>query len=142
MKISNFIKKSPVIPILLGAEAVSRRLNEHFGKFDLSTMEALVLVGIFFEEKDVRPSELAKALKVSRARLSQALSSLLRREYLNRKIESKDARFINIQITSSGRQLALKLIKVFDKESMLIETKLGVKKAESTAENLLSCIEI
>ncbi|WP_414640843.1 MarR family winged helix-turn-helix transcriptional regulator [Bdellovibrio sp.] len=141
MKISKFIERSPVVPTLLVAEAISRDLDTRLKTFDLSISEALILVGVFFEDKEARPSELAKTLRISRSRLSQCLSRLITAGYLNRKIESQDARFINIQITSQGKHIALKLIKIFDDQSTRIEAKVGVRKAEALAESLLKVFE-
>jgi len=141
MKIEHFLKKSLIIPTLFTASKLEMELQQRLSAHDVSTLEALILVAITFEGRDCRPSELALHLQSSRARISQALKKLIEKNLVDRKLEREDARFIAIKITPHGKNLATKLISIFDRINDVIENQLGAKNAEQTATQLFHLLK-
>lgn len=136
MKIANFLKKSLIVPTLFTASRFETELHERLSAHGVTILEALILVGIVFENRDCRPSELSLIFHTSRPRISQALKKLVAKNLIERKMETKDARFIVVKITSKGRSLSTKLVSVFDQMNDRIEKIIGVKNAELAAGQL------
>ena len=88
-----------------------RRLQEE----GVHYIQALILTGIFFEERPVRPSELAKTLGSSRPNISHALRGLEKKGWITRGSSPLDARAYFFELTKEGRKKVPKLIKIFDR---------------------------
>lgn len=141
MKITSFLKKSLIVPTLFTASSIEAELKSHLADYDLTILEALILVAIAFEARDCRPSELSANLQASRARVSQSLKKLIAKNLLERKMETKDARFVALRITTKGKTLSNKLVTVFDRINDKIESSIGSKNAESAAGHLFNLLE-
>ncbi|WP_349108398.1 MarR family transcriptional regulator [Collinsella sp. CLA-AA-H302] len=59
-------------------------------------------------DDDVIPSEIAKKLKFSRARMSHILESLESKGYIQRRTDQNDRRRVLVSITEEGRDFAAK----------------------------------
>lgn len=140
MKITLFLKKSVIVPALFTAANLEATLKKRLSTYDLTILEALILVGIAFESRDCRPSELSTNLHASRARVSQAIKKLVQKNLIERRLESEDARFIAIRLTARGKTISTKLVSVFDDINDRIENSIGAKSAESTAGHLFNLL--
>lgn len=136
MKIEQFLKKSPIIPIIFTATKIENDLRQKLSQHDLSILESLVLVAIVFEGKDCRPSEIAAGLQISRVRVSQIIKNLIQKNFVSRSIVGEDARFISIKITPRGKSVSSKLVSIFERSNTLIENQLGAKNSEQAASHL------
>ena len=141
MKIEAFLNKSVLIPVIFVGRIMENQVQDELKHLDLSLLEALVVVSIFFEGGDCRPSELARTLNVSRAHVSIAIKQLLKKEFLSRKISSLDARFISLTLSASGRAKSQRLVRIFDALNEKFEKFFGVRKAEELAGALARFLE-
>jgi DNA-binding MarR family transcriptional regulator len=141
MKIDQFLKRSVIIPTIFAATKLETKIQKKIGEYDLSILEALILVAIVFEGRECRPSELALNLQASRVRVSQSIKTLAKRNLVERNFESSDARFIAIRVTAKGKSLSTKLIVAFDKINNEVESVLGIKNAEQTAAQMYNLIK-
>lgn len=73
-----------------------------------SVGEAPVLQYLSGIDGDVIPSEIAKKLKFSRARMSRILDSLESKGYVQRRTDPNDRRRVLVSITEEGRDFAAK----------------------------------
>lgn len=73
-----------------------------------SVGEAPVLQYLSGIDGDVIPSEIAKKLKFSRARMSHILDSLESKGYVQRRTDPNDRRRVLVSITEEGRDFAAK----------------------------------
>lgn len=132
MRIDAYLRQSPLFTV----RRASRQFDAHFSQVlrnrDISFLEALVLVSIFFEEpKTIKPSELADALAVTRGNISHCISTLEAKGLVRRRIDSEDARAIHIQLKPEGRALAMKLIRAFDRLQKDFERYVGASELEA-----------
>ncbi len=141
MKITTFLKKSLIIPTLFTAINLESELKRRLSAHGLTTLEALIIVGIAFEARDCRPSELSNNFHASRARISQALKKLIDKNLVERKLESEDARFISIKLSTKGKNLSTKLVSIFDEMNDKIEHSIGAKNAEQAAGHIFSLLQ-
>lgn len=80
----------------------------------VSFLQALVLITLFFEERPLRPTELAKQLNVKKPNMSHALRGLERAGCVERSMTGEDARVYLFSLTSEGFEKATRLVGVFD----------------------------
>lgn len=76
---------------------------------EVTDSEARLLVGIYFHKdvtSEIRPGMLSKMAHFKPAALSQHLTSLMKKGYINRVISEQDSRAVNIVITSEGCAVA------------------------------------
>ena len=126
MRIEAYLRQSP----LFAVRRASRHFDAHLAQIvrnrNLSFLEALVLVSIFFEEpKPIKPSELAETLAVTRGNLSHCISTLEAKGMVRRRIAPEDARAIHIQLKPEGRAQAMKAIAAFDRLQKDFERQVG-----------------
>ncbi len=92
---------------------------------DVHFIQALILTGLFFEDKPTQPSQLAKVLKVGRSNISHCLRDLEKKQLIERSIHRSDARAYLIELTKNGRRKASKLIRLFDFAQEKMEARGG-----------------
>ncbi len=137
MKIEKYVEKSPIFAILNASHRINSSIKKNFDKLGLNHLEAIILVGLYFEKPgSVTPSELASALKVSRASISQSITSLQKKKMAQRNSVSEDARRYRITLTSSGLQKVNVLIKLFDAFQNSIEQRVGLRRTEELAQEI------
>lgn len=126
MKIKKFIAESPIFALYRGHSLFVAPFQIRLAQEGVHFLQGLILTALFFEEREVRPREMAKVFQVSKSNLSHALRSLEKKGWLKRAILAEDARGYLFSLTSSGRKKALTLIKTFDEAEDKLE-KVGVK---------------
>lgn len=92
-----------------------------------SVGEAPVLQYLSGIDGDVIPSEIAKKLKFSRARMSHILDSLESKGYVQRRTDPNDRRRVLVSITEEGRDFAAK--KKCRECGIALETTLSARRA-------------
>jgi DNA-binding MarR family transcriptional regulator len=131
MRIEEYLKASPVFSINRAQEDIARNLRSLFIKEEVSFLEALVLLALFFETPTpVTPSTLARVFRTSRGNMSHCLSYLNSIGLAKRRMRSKDARSYEIHLTEAGQERAIRLIKLFDQLQIDIEKKVGKAKLD------------
>ncbi|MGE0632593.1 MAG: MarR family winged helix-turn-helix transcriptional regulator [Pseudobdellovibrionaceae bacterium] len=121
MRIEKFLETSPLF-ILFGAYSeIIGGYQKRFAREGVHFLEALVLTGIFFEEKPVRPTALAKTFSSSKSNISHTLRSLEKKGLIERNISQEDARAYFFSITKEGLKKVPKLVKIFDSTEQQIE---------------------
>ncbi len=125
MKIEKFVKRSPIVPILICSRNFEAALIAAIGDGGFSISEGLILATLFFEERACRPSEIAKSLRISRSQMSQTLRRLENHEWIRRELSHESARSINLFLTAKGKKVALKSIAAFEHLNQKVEKQLG-----------------
>ena len=121
MRIESFLRTSPIFAVYTGYSQIVGQFQHQLNAEEVHFIQALILTGIFFEERAVRPTELAQTLKSSRSNISHALRALEKRGWIERTTDPADARAYYFQLTKSGRKKALRLIKIFDHTQTALE---------------------
>lgn len=134
MRIEAYLQKSPVYQIRLAARALTGRVEQMLRAdgCDLSFLEALVLVSIFFEDpRQALPSRLADTFSTTRGNISHCVSSLEAKGLLRRRIDTEDTRSFHLILKPTGRKRAIELIRIFDSLQTQLERRIGVVEIES-----------
>jgi DNA-binding MarR family transcriptional regulator len=99
----------------------------------------LIVTGLFFEERQMRPSELAVTFCTSRSNMSHVLRSLEKKGWIERSTSALDARAYLFGLSREGKRRAAHLIKVFDATEEYFEKALMSKKIN---QSLKACQKI
>jgi len=70
MKIEAYLKESPLFSLYVAHEQVLRDFQAQLAVEEVHFIQALIVTGLFFEEKPVRPSALSETLHCSRSNIS------------------------------------------------------------------------
>ncbi len=129
MKITKYLKDSPVFALYEAATALTSSLNSHLKKEEISFIQGLVLVAILLDEKNqITPGEISKGLGISKTSLSQILSNLEGRGLLKRIIREDDARSLSLNLSNLGHRKANKIVKFLDSFELDLEKKINLRK--------------
>lgn len=139
MRIEKFLVASPLFNFYSAYDQVLGDFQKRLRDEEVHFLQALILTGIFFEERPVRPSELAKILRATRPNVSHALRNLEKRGLVERRTSKEDARAYLFDLTREGRKKVPRLVKLFDSTENKIEQALGGKKVNA---NLCQFVEI
>jgi DNA-binding MarR family transcriptional regulator len=132
MKISAYLRESPMFAVKRAARNFDALSTAAFSADDLGLTEGLVLAAIFFEApKPIRPSQLADAFLTTRGNVSHAISSLEAKGLVQRKIDETDARAYVLTLKPAGKKSAIRVIGVFDKMQRKFEQKAGKANLEA-----------
>ncbi len=136
MRIAAYLEKSPVFQIRRAARVVTAQLEQMFlgaqERGDLSFLEALLLVSIFFEHpRPVQPSRLAATFSTTRGNISHCISTLEAKGLLRRQIDPDDTRAFHLTLKPQGRKRALELIRILDRLQRQLERRIGAAEIES-----------
>lgn len=132
MKISAYLRESPMFAVKRAARNFDALATAAFSADDLGLTEALVLAAIFFEApKLIRPSQLADAFLTTRGNVSHAISSLEAKGLVQRKIDETDARAYVLTLKPAGKKSAVRVIGAFDKMQRKFEQKAGKANLEA-----------
>ncbi len=101
--------------------------QERLAKEGVHLLQSLILTSLFFEEREVRPMELARTFQVSKSNLSHALRDLEKRGFLKRSLLEQDARAYLFSLTPLGKKKTLSLVKMFDQVETAFEKEVGVQ---------------
>ena len=136
MKIEKFLSHSPIFALYLTTSLVVEAFQARLAKYEVHLLQALVLTALFFEEREVRPSELSRAFQVDRSTLSHALRGLEKKGWLRRGLHPTDARGYVLSLTSGGRRKALALVKEFDSTQDGLEAAVGSRRLRETVDEI------
>lgn len=139
MRIEKFLAASPLFNLYSAYDQILGDFQKRLRREDVHFLQALIMTGIFFEERAVRPSELAKIFRATRPNVSHALRSLEKRGLVERRTSREDARAYLFDLTREGKKKVPRLVKIFDSTEDKIEQALGGKKVNS---NLCHFVEI
>lgn len=125
MRIEKFLETSPLFSLYVAYDQVLRDFQERLKREEVHFLQALIVTGIFFEERAVRPSELAATFKSSRSNISHAIRDLERKGVLERASQENDARGYRLSLSRGGKRKAARLAGIFDSIQNQIEAAGG-----------------
>lgn len=128
MKIEKFLDSSPLYNLSLAYGEIIGGFQRQMAREGMHFLQALILTGIYFEERAVRPGELAESFACSRSTMSHALRGLEKKGLVQRKGSAEDARAYFFSLTKEGRRIVPRLVKIFDTTEDKIEAAFGGKK--------------
>lgn len=115
MKIEKFLNSNPIISTIQTGRTLTLLLDRRLESFDVNYLQALLLVALFFEDdRRSRPKALAETFDMTKGNISHTLTSLEKKNFLERRMLPDDARGYEVCLTNTGEELSLRLIKVFD----------------------------
>ena len=139
MRIEKFLASSTLYKLFSAYNKIIGDFQKRLALEDVHFLQALILTGLFFEDRPLRPSELAKSLEISKSNLSHSLRGLEQLKLVERSISDEDARAYYFQLTREGKKKSAKLIKLFDS----VENKIdAIPSAEKIQASLKSLAEI
>src|SRR4051812_22923624 len=106
MKIQTFLSASPLFSLYTAYDHVLGPFQKELKSENVHFVQALIITGLFFEDRPARPSQIARLLKVSRSNISHALRDLERKTLIERSMLKNDARAYHISLTREGRRKA------------------------------------
>lgn len=130
MKIGKYVQKSILAQTYLLNSLLLTSLQDELNHYDVSYAEALILASIFFEEKEVTPSQLHTSLRLTKSFVSHSLRHLEQKKWITRKSCEKDARSYKISITAEGKRHVHKLIKTLDSFESIVERRVTAREQQ------------
>ncbi len=127
MKIKKFISQSAIFALYRGNALLIEPFQVRLANEGVHLLQGLILTSLFFEEREVRPFELANIFQVSKSNLSHALRSLEKQGWVRRTMHPEDARGYLFSLTAAGKRKALVLVKFFDEVEGEIDRSVGIK---------------
>ena len=128
MKIEKFLRTTPLFTLFVAYDEIIGDFQKRISKEEVHFLQALILTGLFFEDRAVRPSELAKVLRTGKSNLSHAIRGLEKAGLVHRATIQEDARAYLFTLTREGKKKVPRLIKIFDSAQEQIEAALGHKR--------------
>ena len=143
MKISRYLRESPLVALNTVYESVITDLNRKLKLEGVNLMQGLVLTALLFEENDTTtPSQIAAIFQTSRANVSHMISHLEAKGWVKRMVNKNDARQFHLTLKPEGRKLALKLVKFYDSIQNRIEDAMGAQKSRRLVDGLFELTSI
>jgi DNA-binding MarR family transcriptional regulator len=151
MQIREYVKKSLLFAIAANYDAVWRDFNARLRKEHCNFLEAMILIALFFETREmrktgtdaaplapvrVRPAVLASIFGTTRANLSHGITRLERTGLLKRLLVEGDARGYELVLKPDGKRAALRLIEAVDRLERHFESELGAGEVEGAITKL------
>lgn len=128
MKIKKFLDVSPLFNLHIAYEEILGDFQNRLAQEGVHFLQALIMAGLFFEERVVRPTELAATFEAKKSNMSHALRSLEKKGWIVRETHSEDARAYFFSLTKEGKKKVSRLIKIFDSIEDKIEAAPAGKK--------------
>lgn len=127
MKIEQFLKSSPTFAAIFAAQFISKQISLKLKDYELTYLQALVLVAIFFEpSQEARPLTLAKSLRMTKGNVSHSISHLQAVGLIQYDSLRNDKRGSVVRLNVRGKTLVTKLIKYFDEMQRKTEDAFSV----------------
>ena len=142
MKIQAFLAHSPVFAFYLAARDVLEEFQTRLARHEVHLLQGFVLTALFFEGREVRPSELSAVFQVDRSTMSHALRGLEKKGWVRRSLHPSDARGYLLALTPAGRRKAVILVKEFDTVQAAFETGLGTRRTREVVEDVMSLMRL
>lgn len=131
MRIEEFLRQSPIVQTSRVARRMEASLNLVLKDEEVTAFEALVLAAIFFERRgEIKPSALAEAFETTRSNVSHCISSLEAKGLVQRKIDPKDARAVQLVLRPHGKRKAVRVVGILDRMQRQFEEGIGAAKLE------------
>lgn len=132
MKVENYFNNSPVFSVIDLAKMTQNSLNIELKEQGLSYYQALILVSLYVEQRsNVIVKELVETFPLTKGAISQNISTLEEQKFVKR-ISSSDRRSTILRITSSGSNMAQKVMGIFERKERAFEKVIS----EQTKEEL------
>lgn len=128
MKIKNYLSQSPIYGLYLSSSKIIDDFQNIIKKQKVHLLQGLILVALFFEERDCRPTEFTNIFQVEASTLSHSLRGLEKKGFIKRTQHPTDARGYLFSITPQGIKKSLELIKIFNQIQDHFEDRIGQKK--------------
>ncbi|MGZ6370898.1 MAG: MarR family winged helix-turn-helix transcriptional regulator [Bdellovibrionota bacterium] len=106
---------SPAYAVLHVSRVIENSISEALKDYRLNSLQAGVLLSILFEQRQVRPRELSRAMGVTPSNLSHIITSLEKKKWLFRKTIPGDARGYGIELSDRGKKIAGSMVRYFDR---------------------------
>ena len=143
MRIESFLRQSPIFQTSRIARRMEASLNLVLRQEGLTFFESLVLAAIFFERKGgAKPSYLAETFETTRGNVSHCISSLEAKGLVRRRIDTEDARALQLVLLPAGRKRAVRVAGILDRMQRHFEETVGVAKLEAMLGQLHSVEEL
>ncbi len=114
MRIEKFLESSTLFQLTLSHSQILGDFQKRLAKDHVHFLQALILTGMFFEERPVQPTELAQTFSCPKSNISHALRDLEKKKLIERSTPADDARAYLFSLTKEGKRTVPKLIKTFD----------------------------
>ena len=129
LKIKQSLESGFIGSLFSCRDAVHRHLQNKLQPLGVNWLQAMVLVAIQLEgRRQIRPGELAIAMRVSRASMSQTLAYLEKDRLIFRQVAHDDLRVYQLGLTDSGSKLANEVIRIVDRLEVSLEQTLGASR--------------
>lgn len=128
MRMIKFLEESPLFNLSVTYNEVIGDFQTRLSSEGVHFLESLILTSLFFEERPVRPTELARTFQATKSNMSHALRTLEKKGLIDRKTDDGDARAYFFSLTKEGRKRSQRLIKIFDTTENRLETAFGQRK--------------
>ena len=137
MRIETFLKQSPVFQASRIARRMESSLNAILRQEGLTFFESLMMAAIFFEKRGgTKPSELAETFQTTRGNVRHCISSLEAKGLVRRRIDTEDARALQLVLLPAGRKRAVRVAGILDRMQRHFEERIGVAKLEAMLEQM------
>jgi DNA-binding MarR family transcriptional regulator len=137
MRIEAYLRQSPIFQANRVARRMDASLNLILQDEEVTLFEALVLAAIFFEKRgEIKPSALAEAFQMTRGNVSHCISSLEAKGLVQRRIDSEDARAVQLVLRPMGRKRAVRVVGILDRMQRRFEDGIGAAKLETMLEQM------
>ena len=131
MRIEAFLRQSPIVQASRIARRMEASLNLLLKDEEVTAFEAMVLAAMFFEKRGaIKPSALADAFETTRSNVSHCISSLEGRGLVQREIDPRDARAVQLLLRPQGKRKAVRVVGILDLMQRQFEAEIGAAKLE------------
>ena len=126
MRIEAFLRQSPIVQASRIARRMEASLNLLLKDEEVTAFEAMVLAAMFFEKRGaIKPSALADAFETTRSNVSHCISSLEGRGLVQREIDPRDARAVQLLLRPQGKRKAVRVVGFWTLCSDSLRRRLG-----------------
>ena len=143
MRIEAFLRQSPIVQTSRVARRMEASLNLVLKDEEVTAFEALVLAALFFETSGaIKPSALAASFETTRSNVSHCISSLEGKGLVQRKIDTEDARAVQLVLRPQGRKRATRVVGIIDQMQRQLEAGIGTAKLEAMMQQMTEVEEL
>ena len=142
MRIEAFLRQSPIVQTSRVARRMEASLNLMLTGEEVTAFEALVLAALFFESGTIKPSALAASFETTRSNVSHCISSLEGKGLVQRKIDPRDARAVQLVLRPQGKKQAARVVGIMDQMQRQLEAGIGTAKLEGMMRQMTEVEEL
>ncbi len=131
MRIEAYLRQSPIVQTSRMGRRMEASLNLVLKDEEVTAFEAMVLAAMFFEKRgEIKPSALAEAFETTRSNVSHCISSLEARGLVQREIDPRDARAVQLVLRPQGKKKAVRVVGILDLLQRQFEAEIGIAKLQ------------